>query len=171
MLPRHLPKSTQNTSISTSNLVGLRLTVRHHIKYWNGAQSPCWIRNTSELISMKFYVFINEWLLCIWKFSSQNGRQHNINHWNLLFNDDNIICLLVFTHSQSWISIIQVQTQDLYVAIIIPAKWCSRSVTACFTCARNIVFQPEINICVDVEHMVCFPCVWLCFICVLFGII
>ena len=37
-----------------------------------------------------------------------------------------------------------------------------------FTCARNIVFQHKINFCVDVQLMVCFPYVWLCFICVSF---
>ena len=35
-----------------------------------------------------------------------------------------------------------------------------------FTCARNIVLQYKINFCVDFEHMVCFPCVSLYFICV-----
>ena len=38
----------------------------------------------------------------------------------------------------------------------------------CFTCARNIVVQHKINFWVDVEHTVCFPCVWLCFISVSF---
>ena len=51
-----------------------------------------------------------------------------------------------------------------------PANWRSQSVTAFFTRAQNIVFQHKINSCVDVEHMVRFPCVWLCFICVLFKI-
>ena len=48
-----------------------------------------------------------------------------------------------------------------------PANWRSRRVTVCFTCARNIVSAHKINFCVDVR-MVCFPCVWLCFICVSF---
>ena len=47
------------------------------------------------------------------------------------------------------------------------AKWHLQSVTVCFTCAQNIVFQHNINFCVDV---VCFPCVWLSFICVSFKI-
>ena len=38
----------------------------------------------------------------------------------------------------------------------------------CFTCARNIVFRHKMTFCIDVERMVCFPCVWLCFICVSF---
>ena len=41
----------------------------------------------------------------------------------------------------------------------------------CFTCARNIAFQHKINFCVDVERMVCFQCVWMCFMCVSYGII
>ena len=57
-------------------------------------------------------MFINDWLLYICKVSSRNGRQHHRNHWNLLFNDNNNISLLVFPHSQSWISIIQVQVPD-----------------------------------------------------------
>ena len=48
------------------------------------------------------------------------------------------------------------------------ANWFSRSATVCFTCARNIVFQHRINFCFDVEHMVCFTCVWLSFICASF---
>ena len=51
-----------------------------------------------------------------------------------------------------------------------PANLCSRSVTVCFTCARNIVFRHKINFCADVEHMVCFPRLWVCFICVSFKI-
>ena len=51
-----------------------------------------------------------------------------------------------------------------------PANWRSRSVNVCFTCARNIVFQHKINCCVDVERMVCFPYVWLCFIGVSFEV-
>ena len=49
-----------------------------------------------------------------------------------------------------------------------PSNWCSRSATACFTWARNIVVQHKIIFFVDVERMVYFPCVWLCFICVSF---
>ena len=45
---------------------------------------------------------------------------------------------------------------------------CLRSVTVCFTCARNIVFQDKIKFCVDVGRMVSFPCIWRCFICVSF---
>ena len=41
---------------------------------------------------------------------------------------------------------------------------------ACFTCARNIVFQHKINFCVHVERIMCFPCVWLCFICISFKV-
>ena len=51
-----------------------------------------------------------------------------------------------------------------------PVMWLSRSVTLRFTCDRNIVFQHKFNFCVDVERMVCFPRVWLCFICVSFKI-
>ena len=47
-----------------------------------------------------------------------------------------------------------------------PGDWRSRSVTVCFSCARNFVFQHKINFCVDVERMMCFLCVWLYFICV-----
>ena len=36
------------------------------------------------------------------------------------------------------------------------------------TCAENIVFQHKTNFCVNVECMVRFPCVWLCFIFVSF---
>ena len=43
-----------------------------------------------------------------------------------------------------------------------------RSATLYFTCARNDVFRHKINFCVDGERMVCFRCVWLCFICVSF---
>ena len=52
-----------------------------------------------------------------------------------------------------------------------PANWGSRSVTLCCTYARNFVFQDDLNFYVDVERMVCFPCVWLCFICVSFEFI
>ena len=48
-----------------------------------------------------------------------------------------------------------------------PANWRSRRVTECCACARNIVSAHKINFCVDMR-MVCFPCVWLCFICVSF---
>ena len=51
-----------------------------------------------------------------------------------------------------------------------PAIWRSWSVTVFFICARNIVFKHKINLCVDVEHTVCVPCVWLWFICVSFKI-
>ena len=40
----------------------------------------------------------------------------------------------------------------------------------CFTCARNISFQHKIKFCVDVERIVCFPCVRLCFVCASFKI-
>ena len=53
---------------------------------------------------------------------------------------------------------------------VIMANWRSRSVTVSFTCARNVVFQRKINFCVDVERIVYFPYVWLCFICFLFKI-
>ena len=33
---------------------------------------------------------------------------------------------------------------------------------------NNIVLEHKNNFCVDVVRMVCFPCVWLCFICVSF---
>ena len=49
-----------------------------------------------------------------------------------------------------------------------PANWRSRSATVCFTCVRNIFFEHKINFCVEVERMVCFSCVWLCFIYVSF---
>ena len=51
-----------------------------------------------------------------------------------------------------------------------PVNWRSRSAAVCYTCARYIVFQHKINFCVDVERMVCFPCVWLCFIFVSFEV-
>ena len=44
---------------------------------------------------------------------------------------------------------------------IVVTNWIPQiNVTAplCFTCARNSVFQYNINFCVDVEHIVCFPC-------------
>ena len=44
----------------------------------------------------------------------------------------------------------------------------SRSVLVCFTCARNILSQHNINFFVDVERKVRFPCVWRCFICVVY---
>ena len=47
-------------------------------------------------------------------------------------------------------------------------SYLSRSVSVCFTCARNIVFQHKNNFCVDIEHMVCFPYVWLCLFCASF---
>ena len=50
------------------------------------------------------------------------------------------------------------------------ANWRSRCVTVCFTCARNIVLQHQINFCLDVDHVVCFPCVWLCLIFVSFKV-
>ena len=53
--------------------------------------------------------------------------------------------------------------------IPIPANWRSRSVTVCFTWAQKYV-SVKIQLCVGVERMVCFPCVWLCFICVSFKI-
>ena len=53
---------------------------------------------------------------------------------------------------------------------VIMANWRSPSVTVSFTCAQNVVFQRKINFCVDVERIVYFPYVWLCFICFLFKI-
>ena len=50
--------------------------------------------------------------------------------------------------------------------LAIPAIWRSRSVSMCFTCARNIVIKHTNNFFVDFVHMMCFPCVWPCFICV-----
>ena len=47
------------------------------------------------------------------------------------------------------------------------ANWHSQTVIVCFTCGVNVVFKQKI-ICVDIVHIVCFPCVWLCFICVSF---
>ena len=41
------------------------------------------------------------------------------------------------------------------------------SITARFTCARNIVFEHKINFYVDVVRMMCFPCVRLCFMCII----
>ena len=55
-----------------------------------------------------------------------------------------------------------------YLVVIFPANWRSRNVTMCFTCARNIVFEHKINFCFDVVRIVCFPCVWLCFISISF---
>ena len=75
----------------------------------------------------------------------------------------------------SGISLNNFETNPVYISHIeevndysfrsIPANWRSRSATVSFTCARNIV-QQKIDFYVDVERLVCFPCVWLCFICV-----
>ena len=50
------------------------------------------------------------------------------------------------------------------------ANWRSLSVAVCLICARNIVFEHKIYLCVDVVRMVSFLCVKLCFICVSFKI-
>ena len=47
-----------------------------------------------------------------------------------------------------------------------PVNWCSQSITVCFTCAWNVVFEWKINCCIDGVHMVCYSCISLCFICV-----
>ena len=50
--------------------------------------------------------------------------------------------------------------------------WRPRSATVCFTCVRNIVFQHNINVCVDVQVSAwCVFRVWLRLICVSFKII
>ena len=53
-----------------------------------------------------------------------------------------------------------------------PANWRSRSVSVCFTCARNIVFEYKINFCVDAVRMVCLTVLYLWvhigFVCVYF---
>ena len=38
----------------------------------------------------------------------------------------------------------------------------------CFTCARNTVFQHKINVCVDIKRMVCFPCLAVCYLCIIY---
>ena len=55
---------------------------------------------------------------------------------------------------------------SVYFSPNFPGDWRSRSVTVCFSCARNFVLQHKINFCVDVERMMRFLCVWLYFICV-----
>ena len=60
------------------------------------------------------------------------------------------------------------QTQIILEFTNNPANWCSRSFAVCFTCARNVVFHQKINLCVDVERMVCFRV--FDFICVSFKI-
>ena len=80
------------------------------------------------------------------------------NKWCVLTSDQN---LQIFFKSTTLLWCINVN-----LSVLLSELTFTKCVYVFYLCS-NSVFKHKMNFCADVVRMVCFPCVWLCFICVL----